>query len=207
VRPGPAPAAVAPAGARRAALVIRDSMRHRRDIEAAYLHHIAAARLEIIIACAYFYPGRRFRQALADAAARKVRVRLIVQGKIEYPLLHYASRALYGSLLDARVEIFEYNRSLLHAKVAVFDRRVACAGSSNIDPFSLLLAREANVFVDDVEFASELRLSLEQAMGSASERLPLRHWDSLPFWKRARIWIAYGIARVLISLSGIERYH
>ena len=93
-----------------------------------------------------------------------MRVRLLLQGKIEYPFLHYASRGLYGALLDAGIEIYEYNASLLHAKVAVFDRRVACVGSSNIDPFSLLLAREANVFVDDSAFAAELRASLEEAM-------------------------------------------
>jgi cardiolipin synthase len=202
----PAPPAPSPAGNQRAALVMRDSLRHRRDIENAYLDALGAARVEVIIACAYFYPGRRFRRALIEAARRKVRVRLVVQGKIEYPLLHYASRALYGSLLDAGIEIHEYNESLLHAKVGVFDRRLACVGSSNIDPFSLLLAREANVFVDDAAFAGELRLSLEHAIRTASSPVPPRHWDSLPFWTRARIWTAYGIARLLISLFGFERY-
>lgn len=206
-RQPPAPGQPAPAGTQRAALLVRDSLRHRGDIEEAYLAHIASARLEIVIACAYFYPGRRFRRALIAAAQRKVRVRLLLQGKIEYPFLHYASRALHGSLMDAGIEIYEYNASLLHAKAAVFDRRVACVGSSNIDPFSLLLAREANVFVDDSAFACELWESIEHAIATASTRLPERHWDTLPFFTRARVWGAYGIARVLTSLYGFERYH
>lgn len=203
----PAPGEPQTAGSHRAALVIRSSMRHRRDIENAYLEQIAAAKVEVVIACAYFFPGRRFRHALLQAAARGVQVRLLLQGKIEYPLLHYASRGFYGMLLDARIRIFEYQASLLHAKVAVFDRRIACVGSSNIDPFSLLLAREANVFVDDPPFAGELRASLEDAMQRDSSPVPPDRWKQQPWWRRLRIWAAYGLARLLISFYGFERYH
>jgi cardiolipin synthase len=196
-----------PAGSQRARLVIRDSTRHRRDIERVYLAHLRTARVEVIIACAYFFPGRRFRQALVEAAQRKVRVRLLLQGKIEYALLHYASRGLYGALLDAGIEIHEYNASLLHAKVAVFDRCVSCVGSSNIDPLSLLLAREANVFVDDTAFATELRQSIEKAMRDDAVQLAPREWHRQPLSRRVLIWVAYGIARSLISFFGFERYH
>jgi len=194
-------------GGQRVALVVRDSVRHRHDIEEGYLHFIGEAREEIVIANAYFFPGRRFRRALLDAAARGVRVVLLLQGKVEYSLLHYASRALYGALLDADIEIQEYYRSFLHAKVAVFDRRVVSVGSSNIDPFSLLLAREANVFVDDPEFAGQLRASLEQAMSRGSRGVPPLQWKHQPLWLRARIWIAYGISRLLTSFATLERYH
>ena len=193
--------------AQRAALVLRDSLRHRSDIEDAYLAQIEGARVEIVIACAYFFPGRRFRRALLAAARRKVRVRLLLQGRVEYPLLHYASRALYGTLLDAGVEIHEYMESFLHAKVAVFDRRAACVGSSNIDPLSLLLAREANLFVDDTAFAMELHGSLEEAMRAGARQLPPREWRRQSLWERARIRVGYGIARALISLFGFEKYH
>jgi cardiolipin synthase len=199
----PAPPAT---GSHRAALVIRDSTRHRRDIEDAYLHQLAEARVEVVIACAYFLPGRRFRRALRGAAARGVRIRLLLQGKIEYPFLHYASRGLYGALLDSGIEIYEYNAALLHAKVAVFDRRVSCVGSSNIDPFSLLLAREANVFVDDVAFAAQLRTSLEEAMRVGGAPVPPAHWKRQPFWLRFRIWLAYGLARLMIGFYGFESY-
>jgi cardiolipin synthase A/B len=196
-----------PAGSQRAALAIRATLGHRRDIENAYLEQIAEAKLEIVIACAYFFPGRRFRRALMEAAARKVGVRLLLQGKMEYPLLHYASRGLYGALLEAGIKIDEYNASHLHAKVAVFDRRVSCVGSSNIDPFSLLLAREANVFIDDVGFAAELRTSLDEAIRVGGSPVPPAQWKKQPFLVRLRIWLAYGLARLIISLYGFERYH
>lgn len=205
---GAAPEAPDPAqGGLRAALVVRDSMRHRSDIEDGYLHFIGEAKEEVVIACAYFFPGRRFRRALMDAAERGVRIVLLLQGKIEYALQYYASRALYGALLDAGVEIHEYHRSFLHAKVAVFDRRVACVGSSNIDPFSLLLAREANVFVDDRGFAEQLRTSLEQAMRRGATPVPQQQWRLQSLWLRLRVWLAYGIVRLLASFATYERFH
>ena len=203
----PAPPVPPPAGSQRAALVVRDSWRHRTDIEDAYLDQIRAARDEILIACAYFYPGRRFRRELVLARDRGVRVRLLLQGKIEYPLVHYASRALYGTLLDAGVEIHEYHRSLLHAKVAVFDARVACVGSSNIDPLSLLLAREANLFVDDYGFAAKLADSLDDAIRTGAARLAPGQWRRAPLLVRLRTWAGYYLARALISLVGLEKYH
>jgi cardiolipin synthase len=136
-----------------------------------------------------------------------VRVRLLLQGEPEYLLLFYATRALYGRLLDAGIEIHEYHRSNLHAKVAVFDRRIACVGSSNIDPFSLMLAREANVFVDDTAFAAELRLSLEDAMRVGAVRVARRDWTRLPLLLRVRIRLAYWLARYLLSFLGFEPYH
>ncbi len=205
------PAAPAPMGpfadGFRAVLVVRDSMRHRRDIERAYLELIDGAREEILIANAYFFPGRRFRQALMRAANRRVRVVLLLQGRVEYLLQHYASRALYGTLLDAGVEIHEYHRSLLHAKVAVFDCCRASVGSTNIDPFSLLLAREANVFVDDARFGAELRAGLEEAMRTGARRLVPQDWKRQPLWERVLTWLGYGLARALISFAGYERYH
>jgi cardiolipin synthase len=201
----PDPASVQ--GGQRAALVVRDSLRHRHDIEDAYLELIEGARSEIVIASAYFFPGRRFRRALAGATARGVRVVLLLQGRVEYTLLHYASRALYGTLLAAGIEIHEYHRSFLHAKVAVFDCCIASVGSSNIDPFSLMLAREANVFVDDAAFAKDLRANLAEAQRVGARAVPPQQWKRQPLWRRVRIWIAYGIARLLISVASYERYH
>src|SRR5262245_28344770 len=80
-------------GQQRAALVVRDNLRHRRSIENVYLEAIDAASAEIIIANAYFLPGTRFRRALVRAAARRVRVLLMLQARVEYVALHYATRA------------------------------------------------------------------------------------------------------------------
>jgi Phosphatidylserine/phosphatidylglycerophosphate/cardiolipin synthases and related enzymes len=192
-------------GDMRAAFLIRDNIRHRRDIELAYLDAIKGAEREIVIACAYFLPGIHFRRALIEAARRGVRVVLLLQGKVEYVLLHYASRALYGQLLDAGVEIHEYYKGFLHAKVAVVDGHWATVGSSNIDPFSLLLAREANVVVDDARFAARLRRSLENAMICCGRRLSLDGWKHQPLHQRLLSWAGYGLARFLMGVAGYGR--
>jgi cardiolipin synthase A/B len=194
-------------GTQRGAFLVRDNILHRSDIEDAYLEAIESAKNEIFIACAYFFPGRHFRRALVAAAARGVRVVLLLQGRVEYVLLHYASRALYGSLLDAGVEIFEYHASFLHAKVAVIDGRWATVGSSNIDPFSLLLAREANVVVDDDAFASGLKQSLVEHMEKGAARVGKQQWRKRPLTERVLIWVGYGIARLLIGVFGYGRLH
>ena len=146
---------------------------------------------------------RRFRRALLGAAARGVRVTILLQGQVEYALLHYATQALYGTLLAGGVRIFEYDAGFLHAKVGVIDGHWATVGSSNIDPFSLLLAREANVVVQDAGFAAELFASLQRAIdGSAREVI---HADlarsGLP--ARAMRWFAYNMVRLLV---GFTRY-
>lgn len=193
-------------GTQRAALVVRDNIRHRRDIEDAFLDLIAGAKEEVLIGIAYFLPGRQFRRALIDAAGRGVRVVLLVQGLSDHPIMQYASRALFDAFLEAGIEIHEYVRSELHAKVAVFDGVIACVGSSNIDPFSLVLAREANVFVDDAFFASSLRTSLLDAIQSA-RKVRAHVWKRLSWTVKVRIWMAYGLARMMTSLSRVEGWH
>ncbi len=201
------PVDTAPGGYQRAAFLVRDNFRHRSDIEDAYLAAIERANEEIILASAYFFPGARFRRALVAAAGRGVRVILLLQARVEYVLLHYASRALYGQLLDAEVQIFEYTKSFLHAKVAVVDGRWATVGSSNIDPLSLLLMREANVVVEDRRFALELRESLlERVVDGARPVAPAR-WRRQPLHLRVRIWIAYGVARFFIGWFGYGGKH
>jgi len=188
-----------------AAFAIRDNLRHRRDVEDAYLEAISGAEKEVVLASAYFLPGRRFRQALMAAARRGIKVVILLQGRVEYTLLHYATQSLYGALLGAGVRIFEYHRSFLHAKVAVVDNRWATVGSSNIDPFSLLLAREANVIVRHQGFAEELRASLKAAMEQGAQEVRNEDFRKKPLLARSASWLAFMLVRLLIGLAGYTR--
>ena len=191
-----------PCGSQVAAFVTRDNFHSRRDIERGYLGAIHRAKVEIVIANAYFLPGRHFSRALLRAVRRGVRVVLLLQGKVEYVLLHYASRALYGKLLDAGVEIIEYHGSFLHAKVAVVDREWATVGSSNIDPFSLWLAREANVFVRDEAFAQQLHDRLQSAIKDGARRVERERWSERSYLDRGLTWLFYGMVRRLLGFIG-----
>ncbi|MFC4276081.1 cardiolipin synthase ClsB [Achromobacter aloeverae] len=199
-RPANAPAQP-PAGPLRAALVLRDNLRFRNTFERAYLYGIARARHEILIASAYFFPGVRFRKALARAAARGVRVRLVLQGKIEYRMQYYATHALYEELLRAGIEIYEYMPSFLHAKVAVIDH-MATVGSSNLDPFSLLLAREANVVVDDAGFSDELHKRLEAEIARGGRLVRSVEYARRGWLRRCVDTVSYTLLRLGVALTG-----
>ncbi len=193
-----------------ATLVLRDNVRFRRSIEGNYRIAIGLAQTEILIANAYFIPGVQLQRALLRAARRGVRITLLLQGRYEYFMQYHASRAVYAVMLEAGIEIIEYEASFLHAKVAVMDGRstggaaLATVGSSNLDPLSLLLAREANIFVRDDAFAAELRGHLMEAIAKGRRVAP----DAVPRWSavsRGMSWLAYAAMRALVFVAG-KRY-
>jgi cardiolipin synthase len=185
----------------RVAFVVRDNFGRRRTIERSYIEAVRAARHSVDIACPYFYPRRAFRRSLLAAAQRGVRVRLLMQGKVDYRLAALAARVLYDELLSQGVRIFEYTPAFLHAKVAVVDDGWATVGSSNIDPMSLLLNLEANAVVQDETFAQLLRQRLDLAMAASREvkAPPLREG-----WRR---WLSRGFvawcAHLYLRVAGI----
>ena len=188
-------------GGMRAALLLRDNLRYRQRIEDAYVTAIAKAQHDILIANAYFFPGRRLRKALRLAAKRGVKVRLFLQGRSEYAMQYRACRYMYNDLLADGMEIHEYMASYLHAKVAVFDR-YAMVGSSNLDPFSLLLAREANVFIDDDEFAGRLKRALESEMESDARVVTVERLKKRNLLERTLDAFSYAMLRFGVALTG-----
>lgn len=199
---GPTPLGVDGA---RAALLLRDNVSHRHDIERAYLKAIGEARHDIVIANAYFIPGRKLRRALTMAVGRGVRVRLLLQGKYEHFFQYRAARPVYQTLLNAGIEIHEYAPSALHAKVAVLDHRWATVGSTNLDPLSLLLAREANVMTTDRRFAALLHGCLDDLVTRSGDQLHAHTLSQRPWHQRLLDRIAFGTMRVVLFITG-HRY-
>jgi cardiolipin synthase len=185
----------------RAQLVVRDNLRNRRAIEDAYLGAIARAKGEIFIACAYFLPGYRMRKALVEAARRGVSVRLLLQGQPDHLLIHTTAYGMYDGLLESGIQIREYQPAHLHAKVAFVDQDWATIGSSNIDPFSLWLSREANVVVEDQTLVARLRASLMNAF--ETQAIPVERGASrqLSLALRFQAWCVYRLARLVLGLS------
>jgi cardiolipin synthase len=153
----------------RAAFVVRDNLRQRSAIERSYVEAFRLARERIDLVTPYFYPGRQFRRTLKRAAQRGVKVRLLLQGKLDYRIAGLAASVMYDELLSAGVRIYEYVPAYLHAKVGLVDDDWATVGSSNIDPLSLLLNLEANVIVRDAQFNRELEGHFEQAIAVSRE--------------------------------------
>lgn len=171
-------------GEAQALFVWRDNNDHRDDIERHYLKMLANARREVIIANAYFFPGYRLLHAMRNAARRGVRVKLVVQGQPDMPIVKVGARLLYTYLVKGGVEIYEYQRRPLHGKVALMDDHWATVGSSNLDPLSLSLNLEANLIIHDRQFNQTLRDNLNRIIIADSQRversmLPKRSWWNL----------------------------
>ena len=202
----PVPVDPAPVGNHRAAFVVRDSVRHRRSIERMYNQAIKHARSSVLIVCPYFLPGRHLRRVLIAAAKRGVGITILLQGRADHRLLQMATRALYAQLLGAGITLCEYEKSMLHGKVAVVDDEWATVGSSNLDPFSLFLNREANVVVMDKGFARELRDSITAEMRAGGMICRVEDWHKRSLLARAESWFAYGLARWTASVFGLAKY-
>ncbi|MEO8152417.1 MAG: cardiolipin synthase ClsB [Rhizobacter sp.] len=159
-------------GEAEAIFVTRDNNEHRNDIERHYRVALRSARHEVIIANAYFFPGYLFLKDLRRAARRGVRVRLILQGEPDMPVVKVAAGLLYDHLQRAGVQIYEYCKRPLHGKVALADDTWSTVGSSNLDPLSLALNLEANLVIRDKAFNQHLRERLEDLIQNCCKEVP-----------------------------------
>jgi len=186
------------------AFVARDNVVNRRAIEKAYLDAIGEARKEVLLANPYFMPGRRLRRALVSAAERGVAVRLLV-GRKEFKVLDYGVPFLYHQLLSAGVQIAEYEKTMLHGKVAVVDSSWGTVGSSNLDALSLVLNNEANVLLVEHPQIEQLRGEILAAFGE-SVQIDRTRYEARPWHERAVNWLAWAFYRALMKLITVGGY-
>lgn len=178
-----------------AAFVKRDNGLHRDDIERCYRAAIRAARHEVIIANAYFFPGFRLLRELRRAARRGVRVQLILQGKPDMDYVRTAAQLLYRALVKDGVTIHEYCQRPLHGKVAVIDGEWVTVGSSNLDPLSLSLNLEANLMAHDPALAQTLRANLKALQANHCRVIDAKQVPKPNMWRYWLSALSYHVSR------------
>jgi cardiolipin synthase len=196
------PARNASPGDAQVLLVYRDNDSHRDDIEQHYIEMLKSAKQDVIIANAYFFPGYRLLREMRQAARRGVRVRLIVQGEPDMPIVKVGAELLYNYLVEGGVEVYEYCRRPLHAKIAVQDTQWSTVGSSNLDPLSLSLNLEANLIIHDSDFNQQVRDNLEGLLSADCQRvlesqLPKRNW-----WQLSKNIVVFHFLRHFPAIAG-----
>lgn len=189
-------------GEAQALFVWRDNEEHRDDIERHYLKMLTNARREVIIANAYFFPGYRLLHAMRNAARRGVRVKLIVQGEPDMPIVKVGARLLYNYLVKGGVEIYEYRRRPLHGKVALMDDHWVTVGSSNLDPLSLSLNLEANLIIHDREFNQTLRDNLSAIIAEDCVRVDETMVPKRTWWNLGKSVVVFHFLRHFPALVG-----
>ncbi len=186
----------------RCAFVLRDNLRQRRTIERASVQAIQQARHHVDIITPYFYPGRALKRALRQAAERGVKVRLLLQGKVDYRIAAVAARVLYDDLQRHGVRIHEYQAAWLHAKVLCVDDEWVTVGSSNLDPLSMLVNLEGNVIVRDRGFAQTVAQALALDFANSVEVPPPTGGPQPRSWRWRRAAVAWA-AKAYLRLAGI----
>lgn len=133
----------------------------RFAISKQYRNQIRFAKEELIIMNSYFIPSRALKRLLKNAAKRGVAVKLILGGVSDVPTVRNATRFFYGDLLKAGIKIFEYQKSVLHAKLALSDGNWICLGSYNLNHLSDFGSIECNLEMLDEAFYRTTKLELE----------------------------------------------
>jgi cardiolipin synthase len=142
-----------------------------------FLLSITSAKKTILITNPYFIPDDRMVDALLQAAARGVRIIVLVPGKIDHKITYRASRSNYGRLLVGGIHIFEYMPGLMHAKTMVVDGVWATIGSTNFDNRSFALNEELNLTIYHVPLAQRLQEIFEEDL-KHSKRITYEEWRS-----------------------------
>ncbi|MEO5695152.1 MAG: phospholipase D-like domain-containing protein [Usitatibacter sp.] len=150
-----------------------------------YLLSLAAATRSIDLSMAYFVPDDLALEALEAALKRGVKVRIIMPGPItDAKPVRSASRALWGRILEAGAEIYEYQPTMYHCKILVVDGLWVSVGSTNFDNRSFRLNDEANLNVMDADFARRQAADFEQDL-KKSRRVTLEEWAGRPWHEKA----------------------
>jgi cardiolipin synthase len=178
-----------------AALVLRSSPTGgSNDLKRLYLLSIASARRTIDITTPYFVTDESTMWALEDALRRGVKIRILLEGDITDAMpVKYASRRVYERLLQQGVELYEYQPTMMHAKVLVVDGVFSMFGSANFDNRSLELNDEMNVGVSSRDLAARFTRDFEQDL-TRCRRITLEQWRRRPLLDKARerFWGAFG---------------
>jgi cardiolipin synthase len=146
------------------------------------LQAINLATKEILITTPYFIPGNSLINALIIAALSGISVKLLVPGISDSRLVNHAARSYYADLLNAGVDIYQYNKGFVHAKTMVTDTSIAIIGTANMDQRSFDLNFEVNAIVYDPEIANQLKSVFFEDLKDA-ERIDATAWNERAWYK------------------------
>lgn len=171
-----------------------DWVKRRSEITQTYAQLISRAEKRIIICCSYFLPGRLIRRKLAQAVRRGVTVQVILAGNSDVMIVKHAERYLYSWMLKKNIEIYEYQESVLHAKVSVADNSLVTIGSYNVNKISAYASLEVNLDVSNPGFAGSTTAVLEDILQHHCKQVTAENYQASARFFR-KIWqrICYGI--------------
>lgn len=182
-------------------ICVNDWVSQKSDITKSYLEMLKNASSHIIIMTPYFMPGLEFRKRLRLASARGVKIKLILTGISDIPLAKYAERYLYDWLFRCHIQIYEYQKNVLHGKIATCDNQWVTVGSYNVNNLSAYASIELNLEVNNDEFASLVEGQLSSII--KTKCIPITkvsYKNEINLLKRIVQATAYNLLRFMLML-------
>ncbi len=179
---------------------LNDWLYGRAEVTASYLELFRSAEKEVLLAASYFVPGRVLKRAIANAARRGVRITLITTGPSDVLLSKPAERYFYAWLLRHGIALFEYQRNVLHAKVATRDDAWCTLGSFNMNDLSMYTTLEANLDVEDAGIARAVRTEQERVMREECRAITAAEVRRTGLLPRFGQWCAFQLLRLSNSV-------
>ncbi|PZR28981.1 MAG: phospholipase [Citrobacter freundii] len=179
-----------------------DWVKRKQEITRTYSEIFRSARHSITIICSYFLPGAKFRLQLKKAAARGVKIRVVLASTSDVPVSKYAERYLYRWMLRYGFEIYEYQPTVLHAKMALADDAFLTIGSYNINNISRYASIELNLDVKNKSFVSEVRQEIDEIIRQKCKPITTGTYKIRLFSLRQfGQWCAFQLVRFMMTVS------
>ncbi|TAH05613.1 MAG: phospholipase [Sphingobacteriales bacterium] len=177
-----------------------DWVRRKNQISRSYIEMFDRAEEHIIVMSSYFLPGRVIRRNIAKARSRGVKISLILAGSSDVMIAKYAERFIYRWLLRLGVEIYEYPKAVLHAKLSTYDRVWVTVGSYNVNDISAYASIELNLDVMDDAFAIQADGWLQRIIEEDCDAITTAQLQKYNTLTRFLQWWSYEIYRALFFL-------
>lgn len=179
-----------------------DWVKRKQEITGTYSEIFRSAKHSITIVCSYFLPGTKFRLQLKKAAARGVKIRVVLASMSDVPVSKYAERYLYRWMLRYGFEIYEYQPTVLHAKMALADDSFLTIGSYNINNISRYASIELNLDVKDKSFVSNVTQEIDEIIRQRCKPITTSTYKTHLFSLRQfGQWCAFQLVRFMMTVS------
>ncbi|HEX8516130.1 MAG TPA: phospholipase D-like domain-containing protein [Bacteroidia bacterium] len=188
-------------------IALNDWLSRKNQISRGYLDAIRNAKEEIIIVGGYFIPGRRLRNELKEASKRGVKVKIILAGISDVPLVARATRFFYSFLLRYEIELHEWRHSVLHGKAAVVDKEWCTIGSFNLNHLSTYASIEMNVEIHSKEFCSLFTNHLYEVMSRCMAVSRVKYENKNLWLNKLSNWAAFRLIRIFSFILTVFSYH
>jgi cardiolipin synthase len=178
-----------------------DWVRRKIQISKTYIEMLRNAQSHITILCSYFLPGRKIRRLLSKASRRGVKIKVITAGPSDVMLAKYAERWMYDWLLRNKIELYEYQKNILHGKIAVCDSAWMTVGSYNVNNISAYASIELNLDVKNPAFAKRVETMLEKIIQDDCIFISKEHHlRTKNIFKQFIRWLSYQFIRTVFYL-------